>query len=146
VDLLESRALPALSDYVMRERSAEADCPCMFLVGGRDKRWCEPLSYDAVVRMFARAAKWAGARDAWLTPHSLRTQRSFEAGTRELTLMTRQTDTAMPPTRIGPTRLGNVVASRRQRGVPAHQARIQHPGGSRVPGPGQSGASPAEGR
>ena len=34
VDLLEGRALPALSGYVMRERPAEADCPWVFLVGG----------------------------------------------------------------------------------------------------------------
>jgi len=72
VDLLEDRALPALNDYVLRERPADADCPWVFLVGGRGKRRCEPLGYDALVRMFARAADRAGVRDAWLTPHSLR--------------------------------------------------------------------------
>jgi integrase len=72
VDLLEGRALPALSDYVMRERPADAGCPWVFLVGGKGKRRCAPLSYDAMVRMFARAAERAGVRDAWLTPHSLR--------------------------------------------------------------------------
>ncbi|MEU1369128.1 site-specific integrase [Streptomyces sp. NPDC005803] len=46
-------------------------------------RWCGCL---------ARAAQRAGGRDAWLTPHSLRhthATRMFEAGMRELTLMTR---------------------------------------------------------
>jgi integrase/recombinase XerD len=92
VALLEGRALPALNDYVMRERPADADCPRVFLVGGKGKRRCEPLSYDALVPMFARAAERAGVRDAWLTPHSLRhthATRMFEAGLREPTLMTR---------------------------------------------------------
>ncbi|MFF2657365.1 tyrosine-type recombinase/integrase [Kitasatospora sp. NPDC058032] len=92
VDLLEGRALPALNDYVMRERPTDTDSPWVFLVGGKGKRRGEPLSYDGMVRMFARAAERAGVRDAWLTPHSLRhthATRMFEGGMRELTLMTR---------------------------------------------------------
>ncbi|MFE3519623.1 tyrosine-type recombinase/integrase [Streptomyces sp. NPDC059166] len=92
VDLWEGRALAALNAYVMRERPADVDTPWVFLVGGRGKRRGEPLGYDALVRMFARAAQRAGVRDAWLTPHSLRhthATRMFEGGMRELTLMTR---------------------------------------------------------
>ncbi|MFC8278368.1 tyrosine-type recombinase/integrase [Streptomyces sp. NPDC057271] len=92
VDLLEGRALPALNAYVMHERPTDVDSPWVFLVGGRGKRRAEPLSYDGLVRMFARAATRADVRDAWLTPHSLRhthATRMFEGGMRELTLMTR---------------------------------------------------------
>jgi integrase/recombinase XerD len=92
VDLLEDRALPALSRYIMRERPAEAETPWVFLVGGKGRRRLEVLGYDAMVRMFARAAARAGVRDAWLTPHSLRhthATRMFQGGMRELTLMTR---------------------------------------------------------
>jgi integrase/recombinase XerD len=92
VDLFEDRALPALNDYVMRERPADTDSVWVFLVGGRGKRRGEPLGYDAMVRMFARAAERAGVRDAWLTPHSLRhshATRMFQGGMRELTLMAR---------------------------------------------------------
>ena len=35
VDLLEGRALPALNDYMMHERPADAGCPWVFLVGGK---------------------------------------------------------------------------------------------------------------
>jgi integrase len=38
VDLLEGRDLPALNDYVMRERPTDADSPWVFLVGGKGKR------------------------------------------------------------------------------------------------------------
>lgn len=92
VDLLEGRALPALNDYVMHERPADAECPWVFLVGGKGKRRCEPMSYDGLVRMFARATQRAGVRDAWLTPHALRhthATRMFQNGVRELTLMIR---------------------------------------------------------
>ncbi|GGM65855.1 integrase [Micromonospora sonchi] len=92
VDLLEGRALPAVSDYVMHERPADAATSYVFLVGGNGQRRCEPLSYDGLVRMFARAAARAKVRDAWLTPHALRhthATRMFEGGMRDLTLMAR---------------------------------------------------------
>jgi len=92
VDLLEGRALPAINDYVLRERPQDAETGYVFLVGGRGKRRHEPLSYDGMVRMFARAAERASVRDAWLTPHTLRhthATRMFEGGMRELTLMAR---------------------------------------------------------
>lgn len=72
VDLLEGRALPAINDYVLRERPQDAATSLVFLVGGRGKRRLDPLSYDGMVRMFARAADRAGVRDPWLTPHALR--------------------------------------------------------------------------
>lgn len=92
VDLFEDRALPAVNRYVMLERPPEAPTGLVFLVGGRGRRRDDALSYDALVRMFARAAQRAGVRDAWLTPHSLRhthATRMSELGMRELTLMAR---------------------------------------------------------
>jgi integrase/recombinase XerD len=85
-------ALPAINDYVMHERPQDAESGYVFLVGGRGQRRTEPLSYDGLVRMFARAAQRADVRDAWLTPHSLRhthATRMFDGGMRELTLMAR---------------------------------------------------------
>jgi integrase/recombinase XerD len=103
VDLLEDRALPAINDYVLRERPQDADTSLVFLVGGRGKRRHDPLSYDGMVRMFARAADRAGVRDPWLTPHALRhthATRMFEGGMRELTLMTRLGHASPDSTRI----------------------------------------------
>lgn len=42
VDLLEARALPAINDYVLRERPQDADTNLVFLVGGRGKRRHDP--------------------------------------------------------------------------------------------------------
>jgi integrase len=124
VDLLEGRALPAVNDYVLRERPQDADTTLVFLVGGRGKRRCEPLSYDGLVRMFARAAERAGVRDAWLTPHSLRhthATRMSEGGMRDLTLMTRLGHASPDSTKIY-TRISDPeVLADYQRAVDQHR-------------------------
>lgn len=92
VDLHEGHALAAVSDYVLHERPADATTSLVFLVGGNSQRRLEPLGYDALVRMFARAAERAGVREPWLTPHSLRhthATRMWDQGMRELALMRR---------------------------------------------------------
>src|SRR5260370_31076834 len=76
----------------MSERPADATSPLMFLVGGDGLRRNEPLSYAALVRLFARACERAGLRAPWVTPHALRhthATRMWEAGMRELTLQKR---------------------------------------------------------
>src|SRR5260370_42515829 len=76
----------------MSERPADATSPLMFLVGGDGLRRNEPLSYAALVRLFARACERAGLRAPWVTPHALRhthATRMWEAGMRELTLQNR---------------------------------------------------------
>lgn len=91
VDLWEDRALPATSAYVMHERPGDVETPFVFLVG-RGPRRGQPLSYDALVRSFTRAAQRAGVNSPWMTPHALRhthATRMFEGGMRELTLMKR---------------------------------------------------------
>jgi integrase len=103
VDLHEPEALAALSDYVMRERPDDADCPFVFLVGGRGRRRREPLSYAALVKLFARQCDRLGIRDPWVTPHSLRHTHAtamFEGGMRELTLQKRLGHASPESTRL----------------------------------------------
>jgi integrase len=103
VDLHEPETLAAVSAYVMSERPDDADSQLVFLIGGRGKRRCEALSYDGLVRMFARAAARAGIREPWLTPHACRhthATRMWEGGMRELTLQKRLGHASPESTRI----------------------------------------------
>jgi integrase len=92
VDLYEPTTLAAVSDYVMSERPADTESPYLFLVGGHGKRRLEPLGYDALAKLFARACERAGIRAPWVTAHALRhthATRMWEGGMRELTLQKR---------------------------------------------------------
>jgi integrase len=92
VDLLETRTLSAVNDYVMSERPADSPSPFVFLVGGNGAHRLEPLGYQALAKLFARACDRAHIRVAWMTPHSLRhthATRMWDAGMRELTLQRR---------------------------------------------------------
>lgn len=103
VDLHEAATLGAVSAYVMGERPAAAETPLVFLVGGKGRRRCEPLSYPALARLFARACTRAGIRAPWVTPHSLRhthATRMWEMGMRELTLQRRLGHASPESTRL----------------------------------------------
>ena len=62
VDLHEERTLDAVSRYVLHERPIESASPFVFLVGGSGARRCEPLSYQALARGFARRLDRLGIR------------------------------------------------------------------------------------
>jgi integrase len=103
VDLHEAQTLQALNTYVMQERPIESGSPYVFLVGGHGKKRCEPLSYHALVKLFARHCERLHMRDPWITPHSLRhthATRMWEAGMRELTLQKRLGHASPESTRI----------------------------------------------
>lgn len=92
VDLHEPRTLDAVNRYVLHERPLEAASPFVFLVGGGGSRRCDPLSYQAVVRGFARRLDRLGIRAPDKTPHALRHTHAtamWEGGMRELTLQKR---------------------------------------------------------
>jgi integrase/recombinase XerD len=92
VDLHEPRTLDAVSRYVLHERPAEAQSPFVFLVGGSGARRCEPVSYQAIARGFARRLDRLGIRTPEKTPHALRHTHAtamWEAGMRELALQRR---------------------------------------------------------
>lgn len=81
-----------MSAYVMNERPADSDSRLVFLIGGQGSRRLEALSYDGLVRMFARATAKAGIREPWVTPHACRhthATQMWEGGMRELTLQKR---------------------------------------------------------
>jgi integrase/recombinase XerD len=92
VDLHEPRTLDAVSRYVLHERPVEAASPFVFLVGGSGTRRCEPLSYQAIARGFARRLDRLGIRTPEKTPHALRHTHAtmmWEDGMRELALQRR---------------------------------------------------------
>lgn len=92
VDLHEPRTLESVSRYVLHERPVEADSAFVFLVGGSGSRRCEPLSYEAVARGFARRLDRLGIRTPEKTLHALRHTHAtsmWEGGMRELALQRR---------------------------------------------------------
>jgi len=92
VDLHEPRTLDAVNRYVLHERPLGAESPFLFLLGGTGSRRCEPLSYQAVVRGFARRLDRLGIRAPDKTPHALRHTHAtamWEGGMRELSLQKR---------------------------------------------------------
>jgi integrase len=72
VDLLEPDVLAAVNDYVSNERPRDTGSTYAFLVGGNGNRRGEPLSYQALRRMFTRQCESVGIREPWVTPHTLR--------------------------------------------------------------------------
>jgi len=92
LDLHEPRTLDAVNRYVLHERPLDTACPFLFLVGGAGSRRCEPLSYQAVARGFARRLDRLGIRSPDKTPHALRHTHAtamWEGGMRELALQKR---------------------------------------------------------
>ena len=76
---------------MLHERPLDTESPFVFLVGGSGTRRCEPLSYQAVVRGFARRLDRLGIRPE-KTPHALRHTHAtamWEGGMRELALQKR---------------------------------------------------------
>ena len=103
VDVLEPRTLDAVNRYVLGERPVQSPSPFVFLVGGRGARAGEPLSYSALVRMFARRLEALGIRTPEKTPHALRHTHAtlmWEAGMRELALQRRLGHASPESTRI----------------------------------------------
>jgi integrase/recombinase XerD len=109
VDLHEPRTLDAVNRYVLHERPIDAESRFVFLVGGPGARRCEPLSYQAVVRGFARRLDRLGIRSPDKTPHALRHTHAtamWEGGMRELALQKRLGHASPESTRIY-TRVSN---------------------------------------
>ena len=125
VDLHEPETLQAVSTYVMQERPRDTAASHVFLVGGHGTRRHEPLSYAALVKLFARHCQRVGIRTPWVTPHALRhthATRMWEGGMRELTLQKRLGHASPEATRLY-TRVSDaaVVAEyRRALGEGAH--------------------------
>jgi integrase len=87
----------------MNERPRESGSPYLFLVGGKGDRRDEPLSYQALWRVFSRCSDRLGIRTPWTTPHALRhthATQMWEAGMRELTLQKRLGHASPESTRV----------------------------------------------
>lgn len=103
VDLFEPETLQTLSEYIMQERPTETTSSLVFLVGGKGQKRTEPLSYQALVKLFARHCQQLGLRQPWMTPHALRhthATRMWEGGMRELTLQKRLGHASPESTRL----------------------------------------------
>ncbi|WP_433207242.1 tyrosine-type recombinase/integrase [Nocardia sp. CA-107356] len=103
VDLHDPRTLAAVSDYVMHERPQHTGSPYLFLLGGNGSRRGEPLSYQALWRVFSRCCDRLGIRTPWTTPHALRHTHAtsmWESGIRELTLQKRLGHVSPESTRL----------------------------------------------
>lgn len=103
VDLHEPRTLEAVSRYVLYERPLDATSPFVFLVGGGGRLRCDPLSYQAVARGFARRMQRLGLAGPGKTPHALRHTHAtamWEGGMRELALQQRLGHASPESTRI----------------------------------------------
>jgi integrase len=120
VDLHEPAALAAVSAYVLQERPREADSSLLFLVGGGGRKRCEPLSYDALVKLFARHCERLGIREPWVTPHALRhthATRMWEGGMRELALQKRLGHASPESTRVYTRVADSVVVAEYRRAL-----------------------------
>jgi len=103
VDLADRRTLDAVNQYVTGERPRQSASPFLFLVGGNRRTSDQPLSYDALVRLFARHLDRLGRRTASTTPHALRHTHAtamWDGGMRELTLQKRLGHASPESTRI----------------------------------------------
>lgn len=103
IDLYDPYTLPALSAYVMHERPQGATTDLVFLLGRNGKRRLEPVSYDAINRLFARRLDALGLRTPWTTPHALRHTHAtelFENGMRDMTLQKRLGHASTESTKI----------------------------------------------
>ena len=85
------------------ERPQHTGSRYLFLLGGNGSRRGEPLSYQALWRVFSRCCDRFGIRTPWTTPHALRHTHAtsmWESGMRELTLQKRLGHVSPESTRL----------------------------------------------